>query len=329
MANFVSKENLLRWLKELMIKKTLIAPVQDQQFTLFIPIKSVEEITLDYQFTPLSPKEYFFPPSEVIFSIKGEEIKSPQVERGFVLFGIRPCDAFAIHILDAPFLSPPPDTLYKERREVATLIGLACLQPRPECFCSSVGTNPVDPSYMDILLIPHQGGFIVDIRTEKGRGDLASASVEEIPLSPISPPALTQLPIAGIEQIAPLVFEHGYWQRLADRCIHCNICAYVCPCCYCFDLRDYSLGGEVERIRSWESCQSSWFTRLAGGYEPRPGKGARLRNRFYHKFLYFFEQFGLLGCSGCGRCVRACPVNIDIREVISDIVEIGGKVAQR
>ncbi|MBL7119452.1 MAG: 4Fe-4S binding protein, partial [Dehalococcoidia bacterium] len=28
---------------------------------------------------------------------------------------------------------------------------------------------------------------------------------------------------------------------------------------------------------------------------------------------------------GCGRCVRACPVNIDIREIIQDVQKLGVK----
>jgi len=26
-----------------------------------------------------------------------------------------------------------------------------------------------------------------------------------------------------------------------------------------------------------------------------------------------------MGCTGCGRCVEACPVNIDIRSVLREI----------
>jgi ferredoxin len=44
-----------------------------------------------------------------------------------------------------------------------------------------------------------------------------------------------------------------------------------------------------------------------------------LRQRFAHKLLYFPERYGALACTGCGRCIRACPVNIDIREVILDL----------
>jgi len=39
-----------------------------------------------------------------------------------------------------------------------------------------------------------------------------------------------------------------------------------------------------------------------------------------HKFKYQMEQFNKIGCTGCGRCVESCPVNIDLREVLSHIV---------
>jgi sulfhydrogenase subunit beta (sulfur reductase) len=31
------------------------------------------------------------------------------------------------------------------------------------------------------------------------------------------------------------------------------------------------------------------------------------------------QDFGPLACVGCGRCVVECPVNIDIREMLTDI----------
>jgi len=103
------------------------------------------------------------------------------------------------------------------------------------------------------------------------------------------------------------------------------MCSYVCPTCYCFDVRDYTDKGKIERVRSWESCQSPGFTKIAGGYDPRANKGSRLRQRFGHKLIYFPEHFGPLHCIGCGRCVRACPVNIDIREIIQDVQKLGVK----
>jgi predicted aldo/keto reductase-like oxidoreductase len=40
-----------------------------------------------------------------------------------------------------------------------------------------------------------------------------------------------------------------------------------------------------------------------------------------HKFNYYDENFGVIACSGCGRCVTDCPVNIDVRETLKTIKE--------
>ncbi|MBC7239381.1 MAG: 4Fe-4S dicluster domain-containing protein, partial [Chloroflexi bacterium] len=38
--------------------------------------------------------------------------------------------------------------------------------------------------------------------------------------------------------------------------------------------------------------------------------------RVMHKFVYLPENVGLYGCVGCGRCIVACPVSMDIRHVL-------------
>ena len=47
----------------------------------------------------------------------------------------------------------------------------------------------------------------------------------------------------------------------------------------------------------------------------------RLRNRFFCKFHYYPQQYGPAACTGCGRCIDVCPVNIDITEVLTHLVE--------
>jgi sulfhydrogenase subunit beta (sulfur reductase) len=296
---------------------------------LFQRISRAEDIVLDFNNTALSPKESFLPLSEALFSVDKEngniKLRPTTVDEETVFFGIRPCDARGMALIDAPLLAAPADALYQQHRARTTLIGLACSQAGPECFCTSMGTAPDDPSNVDIMLTKVDDSYIFQAVTEKGKALLPSDLLTESEVTPPPAPSPQAVPTEGIVEAMPGVFEAPYWSRLSDRCLHCNICAYVCPTCYCFDIRDYIDEGSVERVRSWESCQSPGFTRLAGGYDPRSTKGARMRQRFYHKLSYFPEHFGLIGCVGCGRCVRYCPVNIDIREVISDIQKLGAQ----
>ena len=63
------------------------------------------------------------------------------------------------------------------------------------------------------------------------------------------------------------------------------------------------------------------MTRVAGGANPRRYLYERLRNRFDKKFEFFPNVLGVTGCTGCGRCIEACPGKIDIREVLKKAVD--------
>jgi predicted aldo/keto reductase-like oxidoreductase len=59
------------------------------------------------------------------------------------------------------------------------------------------------------------------------------------------------------------------------------------------------------------------FTLHASGHNPRVSGKERMRQRIMHKFNYFNTKNGQIACVGCGRCIRECPVNLDIREILS------------
>jgi ferredoxin len=321
-----SRDDLMRWIDSLVQEKIVIAPVWVEGQTVFRPISKAENCQLSaISNTALSPKGWFLPPTETLFAMQRDDGQVNQVptmmERDVVIFGLRPCDARGIALTDKPFLQEPIDALYQERRNRTTLIGLACRQALPECFCTSMGSAPDDSSNVDILLTEVKNGYIVQVVTEKGKA-LVPKELAEYKGALPPPPKPQHISTTGLSSAIRELFNDSYWGRLADRCLHCSICAHVCPTCYCFDVRDYPDKGNVERVRSWESCQSPGFSLTAGGYDPRTTKGEKLRQRFAHKFLYFPERFQDLACVGCGRCVKACPVNIDIREIISDIQQL-------
>ena len=122
----------------------------------------------------------------------------------------------------------------------------------------------------------------------------------------------------NIEKILDQIFENKFWEEIAKRCLGCGICTYLCPTCHCFDIQDEKKGKHGARIRVWDSCMYSEYTKQASGYNPRLYQMNRFRNRVYHKFNYFPKNSQVFGCVGCGRCIIECPVNIDIIETIND-----------
>jgi sulfhydrogenase subunit beta (sulfur reductase) len=325
------------WLDALAEKLTLVAPVKVQDKLFYKAIKggngqrASSGIAWGFERTDMSPKTWLFPATEPILTIEqGEEVTISEVPAPGpkVVFGVRPCDARGALAIDALFLDKDPsDGQYARHREATTLIGLACPQMWESCFCTVVGGAPDSTDGLDILLSQVEGGYAVQVVSEKGARLAADMPGQESDVV-LPTPKLTE----GLPTLRPSAewksrFDELFWQRVSDRCLSCRTCTFVCPTCRCFDVRDEVIsrqpGRQVfERLRAWDACTSAAYRRIAGGHNPRATLQMRLRNRFYCKFMYYPDDFGPLGCVGCGRCIDACPVNIDILEVIAGVEKL-------
>ncbi len=334
----ISQAELEAWLDGITNARTLIAPRQVSGIILYRPVAKSNEIVWHGK-TPrpalsgrpvLSAKEIFFPPTERLFLIQktGQEFHLEETFPDWetVVFGVRPCDARGVKLLDTLFLDTNPvDSFYARRRGNTTLIGLACKELSPTCFCTSVGGAPDDAHDMDIMLYETEGGYLAEAVTEKGRFLIPGGEWRETTDSPRQSTYSGQFPVPGKGKW-PEHFNDEYWTKTSERCLSCRACAFVCPTCRCFAVRDEMVKpGEFERIRCWDSCAGENYRRVAGGHKPRAEKSERLRNRFFCKFYYYPEQYGLgtaSACTGCGRCIEVCPAGVDITEALMDLEKL-------
>ena len=296
--------------------------------------------------TVRSAKDFFFPKTEKMVGYKIENgnitVEDPRKElEDFVVFGVRACDAKAFNIFDKVYLEmTPTDSYYKNRRDHAVIVTLACSDPDKNCFCSSYDLDAANPAG-DVSAWLAGGDYYFNANTDKGKkfldsvkgalADKADSAVEaekKAIKEKIEKLPFAHLDLSKFKNIPMMtLFNSDVWAKLSESCLGCGTCTYVCPSCMCFDVRDYDTGKGIEQTRTWDSCMYSDFTQMAAA-NPRLTQKERFRQRFMHKLVYYpMAHEKLFMCVGCGRCLDSCPIHMNIVKVIKAFNEadLGGK----
>ncbi|HEX3049956.1 MAG TPA: 4Fe-4S dicluster domain-containing protein [Aggregatilineaceae bacterium] len=340
------KEKLGIFVEALKANFRVVGPTQTETGYAFEDIDHVEQLQLDYNTTILPPKKFFLPQREVLFEFHSDthhdgrrKIDVRPVYQDVeptVIFGVHTCDMNGIMLYDKVFAEGFRDEHYVARREQIYVIGVECLHPCDEAsFCKDMGTLTAPPIY-DLHMTDVGPHYMVDTGTPKGERllldhiDVAMARKEDIQelgrvLSAKWPQFKLRLKISKDQ--TPSLLALGYnariWNELGERCLACGSCTNVCPTCFCFDVHDESNINmqDGERVRLWDSCQLAEFALVAGGHNFRQTKASRVRHRIMRKGKYIKQVHNLLGCTGCGRCERACLVNITIPGTLNALHE--------
>jgi ferredoxin len=161
----------------------------------------------------------------------------------------------------------------------------------------------------------------VEVLTPKGEALVASWPNRFTDAGEMQPAATEpSLPLDKIEEWLEGHFEDELWRDIALRCLGCGACTSICPTCHCFDIVDETDGtASGTRRRNWDTCQTSTFTVHTSGHNPRPDQNARCRQRIVHKFEIYPKRFQHVLCTGCGRCVEACPAGVNLPEILGRI----------
>ncbi len=341
-------EDVNEWLQALADEHQIFGPVKDEarpELTMWARISTWDEITLTEGPPSSSVKPFYFPQPETLFTFSAKwndpeafKLCDPAPSTiPAILAGVRPCDARSIVLNSLPYKEDP---YFQARLGSIAVIGLMCTHQCSTCFCRWVGGSPLSSEGMDVALYPLEGtsGLVAEAVTEKGERLLGQASsarqlagseaqfIQELKENEAA--EMKRIPKAvdllGEKELMQL-YEAPFWRNIAETCINCGACTFLCPTCYCFDIQDETAHGEGRRIRYWDSCMFPLFTLHASGHNPRGEKYQRVRNRFMHKLKYFPDRFGPISCVGCGRCIKECPVNIDIREVIREMLGVAAR----
>lgn len=332
----LGKKNVPQWLNKLSSELEVIAPVTRHGEVLFKSITDAAEVTLDYGNPLVSPKEYFLPQTENLFRYEagknGFNITLPKKENKRVIFGIRSCDVQALLILDRVLNGDLRDEYYVGKRASTTLIAIGCSKPTETCFCGPVKAGPFPQDGADVVLTDIGDSYFVEVVSDKGKALVARSpelfgkvspanrGKKEQAVAEANKLAGSPFSAAAISRLMKVHFDDPMWKELGDRCIQCGGCTYICPTCWCFDVVDRVEDGGGVRMRNWDCCLLPGFTRMAGGLNPRDTAELRIKQRFYHKWDYFVERYGILQCVGCGRCSETASCRINWGKVFQSVV---------
>jgi sulfhydrogenase subunit beta (sulfur reductase) len=288
------------------------------------------------------PKRYVFPAIQRLmrYTLGGRptvEAVGDGESQKRAIFGMRSCDVAGLFMLDRHFLGGEhADVYYRNLRERLFIVNVVCtdaeLDVDEDCFCVCADTGPAARQHFDLQLMDLGDVVMAVAGSARGeslfadrifkRGGAEHDAERRAILAQVRKgfKKATSWYSATMRLISQGEVSDEAWEEVGRRCLECGGCSFVCPTCNCFTVTDRKVGEkekEVERVRIWDSCALSGFTRMAGGHNPRKAVHDRRNRRFFRKLAHYYIQRQLsVICVGCGRCVNVCHGDVGMPSVV-------------
>jgi ferredoxin len=172
--------------------------------------------------------------------------------------------------------------------------------PVPIAFARPWKWDCLNPAGADVILRDGGDAYVWEVKSEKGEAVTAAIAglLEEKEAALPQPKPFTQkVDYSGVAEKLKTMFDHPLWDKLAEPCVNCGMCTYVCPSCYCFDIQVKMWGEEGYRFRAWDSCMFEGVQPRSRRSNPRGASKERFRQRFLHKLQFFTERYGTPLCT--------------------------------
>ena len=275
----------------------------------------------------LPPKQYSFPPREEIFNYdkKTGRVSVLKPKKKVLLFGLNLDDLEAMTQLDGVMKKPKTDNFYFQRKNKEMRIGLTDVSIKGAPPGGDLILEKINSRQYRVLAWTPQGEKIAG--QNKFFKKIKNPKIKNYPDRSRPMKKLKEL-LLDSEFLADAMTwswknDSKIWEELAEICLGCGICAYVCPLCYCFSVEDRAKidGKECVRYRQWDACTLPEFARISGGHNFHKTLKERYYNWFYHKFVRGYKEYGKSLCVACGRCQKYCPAGINIETWITKIIK--------
>jgi sulfhydrogenase subunit beta (sulfur reductase) len=312
----IINENLNKQLSIWSKKYTVFAPVKKNDDYIYDQIFDFKNFSVTNNLTVIPLKKFLIPSKEILFKFENNKITKPKkIEKKSIVIVPNAQDMDAIKILDQIFLLDP---YYQFRRKNIIFLGIGIIEPKQyDVFLEKIDNEYIIHNNLNKLI------FQNNLLNKSEKNQINSKTSFTDPL------------LADQKKLAnaiKLSVNDPIWERLAEICLGCGICSYVCPLCYCsynkdeldlskINCNDCTKITSGTRNRKWDSCLLANFSKVSQNHNFRPRLKDNIYNWYHHKFVRFLNEFGEVGCVNCGRCIKYCPAKINYKKVLQEILE--------
>lgn len=298
----------------------IMAPVYVDGRLLVAEAKTVGEVDWSGQLTENPWKEALLPQTEKLFDLNKDKLepvynsgKQPPV----ACLGMNILDLKALTLYDLVFSN---DIYYQNRLKKLMIIGFSHDWPgaykKLKLFSHNFEQDVLEHVIFDIFIAQLKNGKIKFYSgSDKGRELLERYGVNDfdnIQFAGAIPEEGPDKRMTALQIKVEKSSNHSLWNNLDKICLACGKCTIACPTCFCFDFRDKIDPANARRDRVQGNCFYNDFSKVAGGHRELDTVKKKIYFWYFHKFVRIPREYEMPGCVSCGRCVKTCPVGIDI-----------------